>query len=130
MEGPVPEPVVRLIATHIRTLEQLEILLLLAGRPQQIWSVDAVYNVIRSSRSSVAERLEELRVQGLLAFATLEKKEFRFQPQSPEIGAAVELLAQSYKERRVKIVEMIYSPPAEPLKGFADAFKFKKDKDQ
>jgi len=129
MEGPIPEPVVRLIATHIGTLEQLEILLLLAGRPQQAWSVDAVYKVIRSSRSSVAERLEELRLQGLLAFAE-EKKEFRFQPQSPEIGTAVELLAQSYKERRVKIVEMIYSPPAEPLKGFADAFKFKKDKDQ
>lgn len=129
MEGRIPEPVVHLIATHIRTLEQLEILLLLAGRPQQAWTIDGVYDVIRSSRSSVAERLEELRLQGLVAVAGA-KREFRFQPQSPEIGTAVELLARSYKERRVKIIEMIYSPPAEPLKGFADAFKFIKDKDK
>lgn len=130
MEGQIPDAVVRLIATHIRSLEQLEILLLLAERSRETWTVDAVYNVIRSSRNSVAERLEELRLQGLLVFAGPEKKEFRFQPQSPEIAAAVEQLAKSYKSRRVKIVEMIYSPPAEPLKGFADAFKFKKDKDK
>jgi hypothetical protein len=128
MEGPIPDSVTRLIAVHIRTLEQLEILLLLAGQPTQRWNVDGVYNVVRSSRSSVAERLEELRTQGLIAFADAEKRDFRFQPQSPEIADAVKLLAECYRERRVKIVEMIYSPPAEPLKGFADAFKFKKEK--
>jgi hypothetical protein len=128
MEGPIPESVVRLIAVHIRSLEQLEVLLLLADHPDQVWNTDAVYNVIRSSRSSVAERLEELRLQGLLAFANANQREFRYQPSSPAISQAVQSLGQCYKERRVKIVEMIYTPPAEPLKGFADAFKFKKDK--
>lgn len=128
MEGPIPESVARLIAVHIRSLEQLEILLLLAGQPEHRWSVDTVYSVIRSSRLSVAERLEELRLQGLLVFADGDKREFCFHPQAQEVSSAVKLLAQFYKERRVKIVEMIYSLPAEPLKGFADAFKFKKEK--
>lgn len=128
MEGGIPESVTRFIAVHIRSLEQLEILLLLASRPEQGWTADSVYNVVRSSRNSVAERLEELRNLGLLAFSN-DNQQFRYQPPSPEIGDSVQLLAKFYRERPVKIVEMIYAPPAaEPLKGFADAFKFKKDK--
>jgi hypothetical protein len=130
MEGPIPESVRRFIAVHIRSLEQLEILLLLAAKPEQRWSIDGVYNVVRSSRNSVAERLDELRLEGLLAFADAERREFRYQPLSPEIGDAVQALARFYRERPVKIVEMIYTPPAEPLKGFADSFKLKKDKDK
>ena len=126
MEGPIPESVVRLITVHIRSLEQLEILLLLAASPNKDWNTDEVYNVIRSSRSSVAERLDELRLQGLLALS--EAARYRYAPQAVEISAAVESLAHLYKERRVKIVEMIYSQPSDPLRGFADAFKFKKDK--
>jgi hypothetical protein len=128
MEGPIPESVTRFISVHVRSLEQLEILLLLAAKPEQGWSADAVYDVVRSSRGSVAERLEELRLQGLLTFSNPEHREFRYQPPSPEVAEAVQALAQFYRERPVKIVEMIYSPAAEPLKGFADAFKFKKEK--
>jgi len=128
MEGPIPESVARFITVHVRSLEQLEILLLLASQPGRAWSVDAVYDVIRSSRSSAAERLGELQLQGLLSVSAGKEPTYRFQPQAPEIAAAVEALAQFYKERRVKIVELIYSQPTDPLQHFADAFKFKKDK--
>lgn len=128
MEGPIPESVARFIAVHVRSLEQLEILLLLASKPEQAWSVDAVYDVIRSSHSSAAERLDELRLQGLLSVSDEKKSSYRYQPQTPESAAAIETLARLYKERRVKIVEMIYSQPTDPLQHFADAFKFKKDK--
>lgn len=127
MEGPIPDSVARFLAAHVRSLEQLEILLLLAGQPAKEWSEGEVYDVIRSSHGSVRERLVELRNQGLL-LAGSSSTGFRFAPPSAEIAATVEALAQLYKERRVKIVEMIYAPPAEPLKGFADAFKFKKEK--
>ena len=128
METPIPEPVARFLAVHIRSLEQLEILLLLAGQPDRAWSADTVYDVIRSSLSSTAERLDELRLQGLLSVSAGEDRVYRFQPQAPEIAAAVETLGQLYKERRVKIVELIYSQPTDPLQHFAEAFKFKKDK--
>ena len=127
MEGPIPESVARFIAVHVRSLEQLEILLLLANQPERSWNVDAVYEVIRSSRSSAGERLDELRLQGLLSVSDEKKGLYRYQPQGREIAAAVEALAQLYKERRVKIVELIYSQPSDPLQHFADAFKFKKE---
>ena len=128
MEGPIPESVARFIAVHVRSLEQLEILLLLASQPERAWSVDAVYDVIRSSRSSATERLDELRLQGLLSVSDEKKGLYRYQPQTPESAAAIGTLAQLYKERRVKIVELIYSQPTDPLQHFAEAFKFKKDK--
>jgi len=127
MESQIPEPVARFIASHIGSLEQLEILLLLAADPKHDWSIDAVYNVIRSSPSSVSERLEELRLRGLLSVSGAKSATFRFDPKSPELLPIVDALAHEYKERRVRIVELIYSPRAEPLKTFADAFKLRKD---
>ncbi|HTD65305.1 MAG TPA: hypothetical protein VK846_02090 [Candidatus Limnocylindria bacterium] len=127
----MPESVVRFIASHIRSLEQLEVLLLLSAQPHRDWTAADVYNVVRSSEASIFERLDELRMSGLLS--SVESggsvaKTYRFAPSSPELAAVTDLLAHEHKERRVKIVELIYSPQAEPLKGFADAFKFKKDK--
>ena len=126
MESQIPEQVQRFIAVHIRSLEQLEILLMLASSPDREWSVDEAYNVIRSSRSSVAERLDELCLQGLLVSAE-DPRRYRFKPSLPEAGTVIDALAREYKDRRVKIVEMIYSEASGPLRGFADAFKLRKD---
>ena len=127
MESQIPESVARFIAQNIGSLEQLEILLLISSVPEQEWSIEAVYNIIRSSPQSVAERLEELRQRGLLSGSETKPVAYRFTPRPPEVAQVVEALAHEYKERRVKIVELIYSPRAEPLKTFADAFKFRKE---
>ncbi len=127
MESQIPESVARFIAQNIGSLEQLEILLLLASVPEQEWSIEAVYNIVRSSPSSVAERLEELRQRGLLFASETKPTTYRFAPKPMEAAQIVEALAHEYKERRVKVVELVYAPRAEPLKTFADAFKFRKE---
>jgi hypothetical protein len=126
MEAPIPESVARFLAAHVRSLEQLEILLLLAASPERVWTADSVNAVVRSSAASAAERLAELRALGLLAVD--DSKAYRYAPPNRDVSAAVEELAHFYKERRVKIVEMIYAPPSDPVRGFADAFKLKKEK--
>jgi hypothetical protein len=46
------------IAAEMKSLEQLEILLLLSGNPHKFWSASTVYEVIKSSPVSVAARLQ------------------------------------------------------------------------
>ncbi len=128
MESHVPESVVRFIASFIHSLEQLEILLLLAAPPSREWTVNEVYKVVRSSEGSVAERLKDMKACGLLVSNSSSDPTYRFMPKNPDLARCTELLAHEYKERRVKIVELIYAPKVEPLKGFADAFRFKRDK--
>lgn len=125
MEGDIPESVARFLAAHVRSLEQLEILLLLASDPAREWKNSEVYEVIRSSESSVRERLDELRRKGVLAPSG--EQRYRYAA-NPETSATISALAQLYKERRVKIVELIYSPENETLRGFAEAFRFKREK--
>ena len=126
MESQIPEIVARFIAANIRSLEQLEILLLVASRVQEEWDAESVNNQIRSSTASVAERLEELTRLNLLHRS--DGPRYRFNASSTDL-AAIEALAREYKDRRVKIVELIYSQPqpTDPVRGFADAFKFRKD---
>ena len=65
MEARIPEEVRRFIATHITSLEQLEVLLLVNALPDREWSADAVYQVVKTNPALVAQRLEEFSQGGI-----------------------------------------------------------------
>ncbi len=129
-ESGIPAEVERFIASHIKSIEQLEVLLLLSSAPEKRWSVAAVYEVIRSSEASVHERLNELEAQGLVESRSASTPVYQFSPSNPEASTVVADLALAYKERRVKVVQTIYSPPIVPTAAeeFANAFKLRKEK--
>lgn len=52
---------------------------------------------------------------------------YLYRPSSEELKIGVERLNFIYKERPVAVISFIYEKPAEALKGFADAFKLKKE---
>ena len=54
------------VETHFRTIEQLEVLLLLRGAPDRVFTAEAAFERIRSSVSSITERLRELCNAGFL----------------------------------------------------------------
>lgn len=121
-------PVVRqLLARHIRSVEQLEVLLLLHGEPNRSWSAADVYAVIRSSESSIAQRLEAFTTQGFLAQEKGPPQTYRFAPQADDLRAGVEATAAAYRTWRIRVVEAIFAPPSDPVQSFADAFKLRKD---
>lgn len=115
----------RFISQHISSVEQLEILLLLAAEESKTWSVDEVFAVIQSNRQSI-----EARLKGMVETGFLELKEasrFRYKPTNEERAASVRALEIAYKQSRVKVIEAIFSP-IDPAKTFADSFRIKKEK--
>lgn len=127
MESNIPTDVQQFVARYIRSLDQLEVLLLVSALPDREWSVDDVYNVVRSSPSVVAERLETLVNAGILSRSGLPPV-FRYQPRTEELAAVIPALSAAYKLSRHRIVELIYSPTRsdDQLKSFTEAFRFKK----
>ena len=127
MESTIPAEVREFVEKHIRSLDQLEVLLLVSARPDREWSVDDVYNVVRSSPTVVSERLESLVNMRILSRAG-QPPLFRYQPQTEELSRAISALGATYKLSRHRIVELIYAPSRsdDPLKGFSDAFRFKR----
>lgn len=119
-----PEEVRRLVATHIQSVEQLEVLLLLCRERDRDWTAEQVAAELRIDSGSAGARLEDLRARGFVECAS---ERYRFQTKSPELSRSVEALAEAYRERRVSLINLIFSKPVDKVRLFADAFKLWKD---
>ncbi len=127
MESTIPVEVSQFVEKHIRSLDLLEVLLLVSALPDREWSVDDVYNIVRTSPAVVAERLEYLTSAGIFS-RTAQPLVYRYQPRTEELARAISSLSGTYKSSRHRIVEMIYAPsPTDyALKEFTEAFRLKR----
>ena len=117
----------RLLSRHIRSVEQLEVLLLLHGQPSRFWSAKEVYDVVRSSESSIVERLSAFTKLGFLVEENGSPPTFRYAPQEQDLRSAVDEAAIAYRTWRIRVIEAIFAPEVDPVQSFADAFKLRKD---
>jgi hypothetical protein len=119
----------RFLTTHIDSIEKLEVLLLLRARTDREWTTSSVALELRITEASAARRLAELKTGGLLLQDGISDVAYRFSPdRSEDVQAATEL-ATAYATHRVSIISFIFSRPLDRVRGFADAFVIKPDKD-
>jgi hypothetical protein len=126
----IPPRVQRFIATHIDSIEKLEVLLLLRSRADREWSALEVSQELRITGSSATARLEDLAARRLLSKADGSEPSYRYRPASAEDEQAVGELQATYSTRRVSVISFIFSKPLDKVRGFADAFRLKRDKDE
>ena len=125
MESTIPDEVIQFVARYIRSLDQLETLLLVCALPDREWSAPQVDSVIRSNPASVSDWLEGFVQAGILSRSD-DKQFYRYQPSSDELARAVAALGATYKMSRHKIVKLIYSEQSSAIKSFSEAFRFRK----
>lgn len=126
MNSVVPAEVQQFVRNHIRSLDELEVLLLVSALPDREWSVDAVYGVVLSNPALVLKRLEGFVEAGFLTRSG-EPPLYRFAPRSEDLAAMISAVGTAYRMSRHRIVELIYSRPDDPLVDFSQAFQFKRD---
>ena len=122
----LPSTVRDFLVRYIRSLEQLEVLLLLRNDPERCWTPEEVYEAVRSSVPSIRERLEELAKTGFLTKNQEQPPIFRYAPNA-ELSRAVDDTAEAYRIWRVRVIETIFSAESDPLRSFSDAFRFRKE---
>jgi hypothetical protein len=122
----LPSAVKDFLARHIRSVEQLEVLLLLQSQPARSWTAPEVYEVVRSSLASISERLEDFCAAGFLVKTQKEPATFRYAEENPQ-SRSVDELAVAYRTWRVRIIEAIFAAEVDPLKSFSDAFRIRKE---
>jgi hypothetical protein len=126
----LPEDVARFIAGNISSVSQLEVLLLLRNSGAKTWSRQEIGGALYTSPEMMAAPLAELCDCGLLSATPPPDELYRFNPATPGLEAVVAKLNDLYAQRRVAVIGLIYSQPSDRVRSFADAFKFRKDKDQ
>jgi predicted transcriptional regulator len=118
---PISAAIEQFITLHIQSLEQLEILDLLAKSPEQTLRLPVIYQGIQTNAQSISDRLKNF-VSAQLVIE--ENGGYRLSPKYVPI--TMELM-EIYKQRRVSVIELIYKRPASPsLREFSDAFRIKK----
>ena len=126
-EADIPGEVRQFIKDYIRSLFQLEVLLLLQRHRDRDWSPEDIDRELKIGRELANTQLADLHSIGLL---TMIDNPFcyRYRPATDELDAAVSKLDAAYKERRVSVTSLIYSTPVDEVRIFAEAFRLRKDK--
>lgn len=119
MESDLSPTVRDFIARHIVSVEELEVLLILHESKERRWSAAEINERLRSQEASIEKWLETMVSFGLAARA---ENRFRFAPVSDELARATAQVAEAYRERRIKVIELIFSKPNENLLNFVRAF--------
>jgi hypothetical protein len=106
-------------------VEQLEILLLVSSKREFAWSVQAVYDVILSSKPSIERWLEDFTELHFVDKAGKDPTTYRYAA-ATHTSAMVTELDALYKLKPVRIIEAIFKKDQDPAQSFADAFKIRK----
>ena len=125
INGAIPSDISDFIHNRIQSVEQLDVLFLLAAEPAKTWTAETVSQELRSSASSVKRWLQNLKDQSLIAQD--EAGSYFFKPEDPALHKLIDDLREVYRHHRVRIIEMIFNKPAFRLQSFADAFRWKED---
>lgn len=129
MPDAIPDHVHQLISEHIRSIAQLELLVMLRRESDKQWTVEQVAKTLYTAVSMTEPLLESLRASGLLVVTRTPELQYGYAPKTAELERAVADLDRLYQERRVTIINLIYSAPTEKLRNFADAFRLRKPKE-
>lgn len=116
----------RFLRTSIRSVWELELLLLLRKESSRAWSAAELVRQLRASGLVVSDALVALQRADLVTQEPAEY--FRYRPVTAELAEVVDELAETYANLPASIMNIIWSTPRSNIEIFADAFRLRKDK--
>ena len=122
----LPTDVLDMIARHLDSMEQVQVLLVLRRDAARTWPVDAMAGEVRATREKIAAALATLAANQLVSVETGDPRTYRYSPVTPALEAAVDNLEIAYNTRPVTLVKALYNRPPRAIQSFADAFRLRK----
>lgn len=102
-----PEIVESFVRTHVRSVEQLEVLLLLRRAQNETWTPETMARELRIDVASARRRLEDLRRAGFARDGDFHGR-FVYALGSAERERALDLVAQAWTDRRASLITLIF----------------------
>lgn len=121
----LPPNVDRFLRDSVRSVWELELLLLFHRQRTRLWSTEELVRDLHASILIVGDSLGALQKSGLVSKNA--DDQYQYWPISPELDRLVDDIAAAYANSPVAVTEAILSAPNSSIRIFADAFKIKKD---
>jgi predicted transcriptional regulator len=122
-DADISSDVRQFLAKCIRSIEQLEILLLVRATPEQKWTVRELYQRVLTNETSILQSLERLREHGLVQQAGESTYQF---VSSTDAQSVLEKLAGLYKEKPTRILQALYGSTQSEAEAFAQSFRIRR----
>ena len=103
-------------------------MLFLREHRDRSWSCGSVADRIYSSEEVTAGLLVKLTNGGLLTADGMTPASFRYEPRDHELARILDMLAEVYAKYLVPVTDLVHKKSRRNIEGFAEAFKFKKEK--
>lgn len=125
-DDPIPDDVRTLLVRHFESVSELEALLVVVRDPRR-WTAPELARALVINEDHAGTLLAALVRMRLVAVVD---GAYLFRPAKRRERAAVEELAGLYDRYRLRIMNIVFSKPSEPLREFADAFRLRRDDDE
>lgn len=122
----LPADVRRFILTSVPSVPYLEAVLLLRAQPQQSWTGSLLAQRLYVPERTAADLVMQLRDGGVAEAAG--ESAVRYGP-GPELAGLLDRLAHAYTANLMTVTDLIHSRVERRAQQFADAFRFRKDKE-
>lgn len=119
-----PKEIHDFVVRHFDSVEAIEIMILLQRSANTFWGVAAVSQRLGIPEEVVARKLAVLKQNGLL-LAAEQSTAYRFAPADSEDVRLANDLANLYNDRRIGVINIVYSVNLQKLRAFSNAFKLK-----
>lgn len=96
------------VRKHIRSVWQLELLLLIKSSKKPL-KLSEIANALYLTDEIVSSGLKDFERYGLVGPSYIEPHSYVFAPRTPQLREAVEQTGKAYGERRVAIINLIFS---------------------
>lgn len=124
----LPAAVRRFLERSIKSVEQLEVLLLVLRARDRYWDADAIADHLGLRRDHAASSLEALAGQNLLDVRLSESIKYRYGPATPSQDEIVRQIGDLWRDQRHQIVTEV-TTKRHALRDFSDAFRIGKNED-
>ena len=122
----LPADVRRFILTSIPSVPFLEAVLLLRAEPQRAWTGSLLAQRLYVPERTAGDLLVQLRDAGVAEGGA--EVGVRYAP-SPELADLLDRLAHVYAAHLMTVTDLIHSRVERRAQQFADAFRFRRDKE-
>jgi hypothetical protein len=122
----ISPPLRLFLEQRLSSFDQLEVVLLLRREPGRAWTAPEVSKALGTAPEPAAMRLFLLASAGLITFEPSGVPKYRYTPGDSETESLLDELTSVYERDRSAISTIVGAPPPDPLRSFADAFKWKK----
>jgi hypothetical protein len=123
-----PDDVRRFLDENVPSIDQLEVLRLLWEDPAAEWTEAALAAELQAPPADLTGHVAALAARGLLhAEPRGAGVACRYGPRDPDRDALLRKVLGLYRERPVSMIKLVYARARDPLRNFADAFRFRKE---